>query len=349
MTNEQAIARMHELLRDPDPHAIDVLRDHLIQHGLKHPFKIIGPAKISFSGGRTSGFMLKKCIEAGIDDDVHVLFANTGKEREETLIFIDQCEKSFGVKVRWIERDPDNDDGFREVTFETASRAGEPFARLIVDKNYLPNPVTRWCTTELKIRAMKHWMMAHGYKHWTDVVGLRADEPRRVAKTRKRNDSGGRWDVTLPLADAGITVADVDAFWSRQCFDLRLRKWEGNCDLCFLKGQAKRVRIMHDRPDLAAWWVGQEQEERVPRTPPRNKRPEPIASDEQPALFDEEIMAAAEQQERWPISRSHPFRIDSPRYAELLARSQQPFLAFDQADLDGEAIDDIADCFCNAA
>lgn len=317
---------------------------------MRDPFKIIGPAKISFSGGRTSGYMLKRCMEAGIDEDVHVLFANTGKERNETLDFIHEVETQWKVPIHWIERDPESDACYREVTYETASRDGRPFSQLIVDKNYLPNPVTRWCTTELKIRAMRNWMLAHGYKHWTNVVGLRADEPRRVAKTRKRNDGAGYWDVTLPLAEAGVTVDDVDRFWKAQCFDLRLRKWEGNCDLCFLKGQAKRVRIMKDRPDLAAWWVQQEQEQRIPRTPLlRQKRPEAIATDEQPALFDDEWLAAAEQEERWPITRSHPFRIDSPRYADLLARSQQPFLAFDQADLDGEAIDDIGDCFCNAA
>lgn len=316
---------------------------------MRDPFKIIGPAKISFSGGRTSGYMLKRCMEAGIDEDVHVLFANTGKERNETLDFIHEVETQWKVPIHWIERDPESDACYREVTYETASRDGRPFSQLIVDKNYLPNPVTRLCTTELKIRAMRNWMLAHGYKHWTNVVGLRADEPRRVAKTRKRNDGAGYWDVTLPLAEAGVTVDDVDRFWKAQCFDLRLRKWEGNCDLCFLKGQAKRVRIMKDRPDLAAWWVQQEQEQRIPRTPLRQKRPEAIATDEQPALFDDEWLAAAEQEERWPITRSHPFRIDSPRYADLLARSQQPFLAFDQADLDGEAIDDIGDCFCNAA
>jgi len=50
-----------------------------------------------------------------------------------------------------------------------------------------------------------------------------------------------------------------------------------------------------------------------------------------------------------PRERSHPFRIDAPRYADLFTISQQPMLAFDPAELDGEAIDDIGDCFCNAA
>ena len=46
-----------------------------------NPYLIHGPALISFSGGRTSGYMLKKILDAHsglLPDDVHVTFANTG-------------------------------------------------------------------------------------------------------------------------------------------------------------------------------------------------------------------------------------------------------------------------------
>lgn len=223
------------------------------------PFKIHGPAVISFSGGRTSALMLRRCLDAGLDDDVHVCFANTGKEREETLEFVHEIEKRWGVVVRWLERptDPEDVAGFRIVSFETASRQGEPFAKLISDRKFPPNPVTRFCTTELKIRVMKRFMLSLGHGHWVNVVGLRADEPGRVASMRDK-EGKERWSVEMPLADAGIRLADVDAFWKRQPFGLALKSWEGNCDLCMLKGRAKKERIIRDRPDLPGWWIEQE-------------------------------------------------------------------------------------------
>ena len=91
-----------------------------------------------------------------------------------------------------------------------------------------------------------------------------------------------RWDIALPLADAGVTLGDVTTFWNAQPFDLRLRPHEGNCDLCFLKGLGKKRNIVRDRPDLAAWWV--EQERRIGATF-RHDQPSYAALLAQPDLF----------------------------------------------------------------
>jgi len=149
---------------------------------LGSPFAIDGPAMISFSGGRTSAFMLRQCLDEGLQRDVHVLFSNTGKERPETLNFIHDVATRWKVPVHWLEYDAGS--GYREVSYETASRDGAPFATLIRKRSFLPNPVTRFCTQELKIRVMAKWMRARGYEAWTNVVGIRADEPRRIAKMR---------------------------------------------------------------------------------------------------------------------------------------------------------------------
>lgn len=223
----------------------------------RDPFFLDGPAAISYSGGRTSAYMLWRILQAHggtLPADVHVTFANTGKERAETLDFVRQCQTRWGVPVRWLEY-VDAQEKFREVTYETAARNGEPFEALIRKKKYLPNPVARFCTVELKIRVMVAFMRAQGYEHWDVAVGFRADEPGRVAKGK------GDWSFlenVFPLAEAGVTLEGIREFWRAQPFDLQLQDWEGNCDLCFLKGRNKRIRIAEDRPDLVPWWARME-------------------------------------------------------------------------------------------
>lgn len=226
---------------------------------LINPYFITGPALISFSGGRTSGYMLKHILDAHggrLPDDVHVTFANTGKEREETLRFVHECGTRWGVPIRWLEREGKK--GVREVGYNSAARNGEPFTDLLRDKRYLPNAVTRFCTIELKIRVMKHWMMAQGYDRWVNVIGLRYDEMRRVEKARKPQRE--RWTNALPLADAQVTNRMVRAYWAEQDFDLNLLPFEGNCDGCFLKGRPKLWEIERTAPGTLQWWAEAEAE-----------------------------------------------------------------------------------------
>ena len=225
-----------------------------------------GPAVISFSGGRTSGYMLASILAAHggtLPDDIVVVFANTGRERLETIDFVRDVQGNFNVPIRWVEyRPPTERRGVRhiEVDYESASRDGEPYSMLIENKNYLPNPVTRFCTFDLKINTMRDFVQRNlGWKHWVNVVGLRADEMNRVAKMDKRNDEGGDvWKSIAPMATAGHTVDDVMNFWKQQEFDLQLRPHEGNCDLCFLKGAGKISAIIREHPELSHWWEKQE-------------------------------------------------------------------------------------------
>lgn len=245
------------------------------------PYWIEGPALISFSGGRTSAFMLFMILWAHggvLPADVHVTFANTGKEREETLRFVHECAVRWGVRIRWLEW-LDRADGdvppearFEEAGFNSAARRGEPFRRLIARKKYLPNAVSRFCTAELKIDTMKQFMLAQGYEAWTNLVGLRADEMRRVAKQAKRNEEGkDRWQSAWPLLRARVTKAMVWRFWLGdnldprapiyplpQGFDLGLWPYEGNCDYCFLKGLQVLSYQERERPGSIDDWIAME-------------------------------------------------------------------------------------------
>lgn len=229
-----------------------------------NPYLITGPSLISFSGGRTSAYMLRMILDAHggrLPDDVHVCFANTGKEREETLRFVHDCATHWNVRVRWLEWrtrlvSVPIEDRFEEVGFNSASRSGEPFEGLITTKGYTPNAVTRFCTSELKVRVMKYFMQSLGYKNWSNVVGLRHDEQHRVARSRKPNKEA--WTNSLPLDDAKVSNRDVRAFWFAQPFDLQPLPFEGNCDGCFLKARPKLWEIERTKPGTLDWWARME-------------------------------------------------------------------------------------------
>jgi hypothetical protein len=53
------------------------------------------------------------------------------------------------VNIVWLEYAPDGEKQwkFRVVDHQTASRQGEPYEALLRERKYLPNPVTRFCTT----------------------------------------------------------------------------------------------------------------------------------------------------------------------------------------------------------
>ncbi|WP_053239599.1 hypothetical protein [Pleomorphomonas koreensis] len=228
------------------------------------PFLIPSPACISFSGGRSSARMVYEINAAHggrLPDDIIVLFANTGRERPETLRFVQECGSRWGIRIRIVEYRPESP-GFEEVGFNSLSRDGEPFEALIRKKQRLPNWKERWCTQFLKVGAMTAFARSLGWVHgsYLEVIGLRDDEGVRILNGLERAEKDGR-RIAYPLAKAKLTKADIMSFWASQPFDLGLEPWEGNCDLCFCVGQANRMARIRRNPSAATWWARQEAEQ----------------------------------------------------------------------------------------
>lgn len=240
---------------------------------MRDQFIIDEPTCISFSGGRTSAYMLWRVLQSngGLPKDAVVCFANTGKEEEATLRFVQDCSEHWGAPITWLEYQwaEDTKHRFKVVTFETAARNGEPFAEMI-DQNgkpFLPNPVKRICTARLKIKPFIAYLKSLGWTEWDNLVGIRADEQRRAAKIKANpGEDGGAVKYVerrMPLVDANVTKEIVGEFWRNQKFDLGLPNMNGvtmhgNCDLCFLKGASQILSLIKEKPERAIWWAEQE-------------------------------------------------------------------------------------------
>ena len=254
-------------------------------------YVITEPTCISFSGGRTSAYLLYQILQlhgGKMPDDGIVCFCNTGKEEESTLKFVNDCSVNWGVPIVWLEYQAENPK-FKIVDYASASRNGEPFAELITKRQYLPNAIARFCTSELKVLTIDRYLKSIGVNEYETVLGIRADEPIRVAKMRLNKD------VKLtPLATNGITEAIVWDFWNKHSFDLELPKFSGasNCDLCFLKGAKILIGLVQQKPERAIWWANMEKQigGRFSKDKPTYKQMLQFTKD-QTSLFDDESIS----------------------------------------------------------
>jgi len=207
---------------------------------------------ISFSGGRTSAVMTKLCVDKFSEThEIAITFANTGSEHENTLKFVDQCDKHFGWNVVWVEAvvNPEKGKGIRHkiVTFETAARNGEPLEADFA-KHGLPGPGWLHCTRDTKELPIKDYLKSVlGWK-WGDfwiAIGIRADEMDRVSQNREK------LKFVYPLVDAGWAKEDVKQECARWPFDLDLKgEHYGNCTWCWKKSLRKHLTLAKESPEV---------------------------------------------------------------------------------------------------
>lgn len=108
------------------------------------------------------------------------------------------------------------------------------------------------------------------------LLGLRADEPRRLGRMAERaffsegatsscaDSSKPAGELAYaPLGDHGVDKAAVGDFWERQPYDLEIDSAFGNCVFCFMKGpNALSALAAADDPDRVKgtpsdidWWA----------------------------------------------------------------------------------------------
>jgi hypothetical protein len=180
-----------------------------------------------------------------------VTFANTGLEHPKTLEFINNCDKVFGFNTVWLEsvvqHDKRSAPTHKIVTFETASRKGEPFEE-VIKKYGIPNSAFPGCTRDLKLAPIKSYLKSLGIDEHKirTAIGIRTDETRRVnAKTAEARTLEYPLIVVWPS-----DKQDVLDWWEDQPFDLGIDEFEGNCLGCWKKSLKKHFMQIERDPSV---------------------------------------------------------------------------------------------------
>lgn len=122
------------------------------------------------------------------------IFANTGMENEETLEFLDKCDREYDLNIIWLEavvHEHGKGNTYRITDFESAYRIEQykehlhPF-HAHVRKNGIPNATYPQCSDRLKEQVIESYKKDNGLKGVKQALGMRIDESNRaMSKTVK--------------------------------------------------------------------------------------------------------------------------------------------------------------------
>lgn len=254
---------------------------------------------VTFSGGETSAFMSYWLHKHKRDEyEIIFVFANTGMESDETLLFIHKCEETFGIKIHWIEAKVYHNEkkgcGFREVDFESACTnldwkltENTPFEQ-VIKKYGIPNHSRLHCTRELKMNPIKAFAKSiWGNEKYYLALGIRSDEFDRM------NSKAKELRIIYPLISKDMqpmTKKHINFWWGNFPFRLNLKGYQGNCGACYKKSNNKLFQMVKDDLNYFEFLVAMEEK----YGNPNGKIPQKIYTTE----IDEET---GEEYESWHL------------------------------------------------
>ena len=196
----------------------------------------------------------KKLIQK-IEDKIQQPFVAT-PEQDNIITIMFDLEQKIGRNIHWI--------------------TGKTFEQVIKEKsNYLPNMMTRYCTTRLKMFPMFEFWQNHVNEICDMRIGFRSGEERRMNNVLDKCENGiettkmivgkhpngnNKWnDVawrkpTFPLIENMIDSKGVHDFW-KENKDVRFKKgYYNNCSGCFHRSPLFLSKMNQEHPEKIAWF-----------------------------------------------------------------------------------------------
>ena len=233
----------------------------------------------SISGGKTSAYMAvhypadyhvfalvriedKACapkdkgLIRAVEDKINTDFIATAEE-DGTLMAVLDLEQHTGKEIHWV--------------------TGPTFERLITKRNYLPNKVSRFCTTDMKIQPIFNFWRKNIRQPVEQRMGFRANESRRASGIMDRANKDGlvemkavigthttgrhagrpKWGLVpwykpaFPLVQAGVFKWEIENYWEGK--GVRFARLN-NCVGCFHRPPTLLKKQSEWQPEKFAWF-----------------------------------------------------------------------------------------------
>lgn len=196
-----------------------------------------------------------KKIRQLVEDRIQAPFIATAEDDMIIYTMLD-LEQYIGKEITWV--------------------TGKTFDEVIRGAGTLPDPLRRYCTTQMKLEPMFEW--------WRNTVnipcdfrlGFRANEQARAKRTNEKTNERGflemkaivgkrgtrnAWDMiewqrpVYPLIEDNIYKDDIESYWK----DKPVRfAWMNNCVGCFHKTPALIRKMWDKHPNKLQWFSSKE-------------------------------------------------------------------------------------------
>ena len=235
----------------------------------------------SISGGKTSAYIAahypadynvfalvrttdKKCIFPDhkirqiISDKLGVEFIGT-LEQDEIIYTILDLEQFIGQKIDWVTGRP-----FDDIIKRTGGR------------KFLPNPLMRFCTIEMKLEPIKNWWRKTINEPFVCRIGFRANEQRRANNMLSKTADDGylyekfeigqnkiykKWQLVkyekpvFPLIENNIYKDTIEKYWKGK--PVRFA-YMNNCVGCFHRTPIVLKKMQTKEPNKFQWFIDAE-------------------------------------------------------------------------------------------
>jgi hypothetical protein len=225
----------------------------------------------SISGGRSSAMMsyILHNHPKYKDDNKVFVFANTGMERPETIEFLKNCEKHWGINIVKVEgvysETMGVGVGYKVVEWDELAMNAEPFDGAIMQLNKgdyegLPHSKAPYCSDYLKTRPIQKFAKEYfKTKNFVTSIGFRAEDmPKRISWPEIKAEDKRIYPLLTDF-EKPIGQRELTEWWQTQPFELGIHSKFGNCELCWKKSDRNIVETIQHGTRFVDWWAKHEQ------------------------------------------------------------------------------------------
>ena len=190
---------------------------------------------LSLSGGKDStalAFFMRENMPE-IFENLELVFCDTECELPETYDYLNKIEVFLNKKIHIVKPE-------------------KSFEHLITTHGYLPSPVHRWCTVELKARPFEKFVNSKLKNSDTLLlyIGIRADELKRAEYNKYKKEC---IKEVYPFVDYGLTHIDIMQILEKKGIGLpKYYEWSNRSGCYFCPFQTKQnwIKLYENHPDL---------------------------------------------------------------------------------------------------